>query len=73
MTSSHRVPPIAIYVSSGHSAYASFGKGEEVDEESNKKALEGGNAAEKVISLTQIPLCTFFCNSIFPSGFLMKF
>ena len=38
MISSHRIPPIAIYVSSGHSASASFGKGERVDEESNKKA-----------------------------------
>ena len=47
MTSSHRVPPIAIYVSSGHSAYASFGKGEEVNEESNKKALKGGSASKK--------------------------
>ena len=38
MISSHRIPPIAIYVSSGHSASASFGKGERVDEESNKNA-----------------------------------
>ena len=35
---SHRIPPIAIYVSSGHSASVSFGKGEGEDEESNKKA-----------------------------------
>ena len=38
MISSHRIPPIAIYVSNGHSTSASFGKGEEVDEESNKNA-----------------------------------
>ena len=38
MMSSHRIPPIAIYVSSGHSASVSFGKGEGEDEESNKKA-----------------------------------
>ena len=38
MILSHRIPPIAIYVSSGHSASASFGKGEGVDEERNKKA-----------------------------------
>ena len=38
MISSHRIPPIAIYVSSGHSASASFGKGERGDEESNKNA-----------------------------------
>ena len=38
MISSHRIPPIAIYVSSSYSASASFEKGERVDEESNKKA-----------------------------------
>ena len=38
MISSHRIPPIAIYVSSRHSANASFGKGEGVDEESNENA-----------------------------------
>ena len=57
---SHRIPPIAIYVSSGHSASASFGKGERVGKESNKKAWKGERAVKKVISLTQIPLCTFF-------------
>ena len=73
MILSHRIPPIAIYVSSGHSASASFGKGEGVDEESNKKAWKGERAVKKVISHAQIPLCTFFCNSVFPSGFLNKF
>ena len=73
MISSHRIPPIPIYVSSSHSASPSFGKGEGVDEESNKKAWKGERAVKKVISLTQIPLFTFFCSSIFPSGFLIKF
>ena len=59
-----RIPPIAIYVSSGHSTSVSFGKGKGVDEESNKKALKGERAVKKVISLTQIPLCTFFCSSM---------
>ena len=36
MISSHRIPPIAIYVSNGHSTSASFGKGEEVDEKAIK-------------------------------------
>ena len=73
MISSHRIPPIAIYVSNGHSTSASFGKGEELDEESNKNAQKRKRAVKKVISLTQILLCNFFCNSVFPSGFLMKF
>ena len=73
MITSRRIPPIAIYVSSSHSVSASFGKGEGVDEESNKRAWKGELAFKKVVSLTQIPLCTFFCNSIFPSDFLMKF
>ena len=38
MISSHRILSIAIFVSSGHSASASFGKGEGVHEESNKNA-----------------------------------
>ena len=38
MISSRRIPPIAIYMSSGHCASVSFGKGEGVDEESDKKA-----------------------------------
>ena len=38
MTSSRRIPLIEIYVASSHSASASFGKGEELDEKSNKKA-----------------------------------
>ena len=73
MISSRRIPPIVIYVFSSHSVSASLGKGEVVDEKSNKRAWKGELAIKKVISLTQIPLCTFFCNSNFPSGFLMKF
>ena len=52
------------YVSSGHSTSVSFGKGKGVDEEINKKALKGERTVKKVISLTQIPLCTFFCSSM---------
>ena len=39
MISSHRIPPLAIYIYlyRGHSASASLGKGEGVDEENNKK------------------------------------
>ena len=72
MTSSRRIPLIEIYVASSHSASASFGKGEELDEKSNKKAQKGERVVKKVISLTQISLCIFFCNSIFPSGFLIS-
>ena len=40
MIPSHRIPPIAIYVSSGNCTSASFRKGEGVDEGSNKKAYK---------------------------------
>ena len=41
------MPPIATSVSSSHSASASFGEGERVDEESNKKAWKGERAVKK--------------------------
>ena len=61
------------YVPSDHSASASLEMGEGVNKKSNKKALKGERAVKKVISLTQILLCTFFSNSIFPSWFPMTF
>ena len=33
---------------------------------------KGGRTVKKIMSLAQILLCTFYCNSIFPSWFLMK-
>ena len=40
-----------------------LGRGKGLNEESNKKTEKGESVAKKVISLTQILLCTFFCNS----------
>ena len=37
-----------------------------------KMTQEGGCAASELMSLTQILLCTFFCNSIFSPWILMK-
>ena len=37
-----------------------------------KMTQKRGRAAKKVMSLTQIILLTFFCDSIFPSEFLIK-
>ena len=70
MISSHRTPPIAImFPYRGYSASTSLGKQEGVDKESNKK----WHAIKKVMSLTQILLSTFYCNSIFiPSWFVMR-
>ena len=42
------------------------------EKSNNKKTKEGGRAAKKVMPLTQIFQCTFFCNSIFPSWFLTR-
>ena len=46
--SSHRIPPKQYYVLySGHSPSASLGKGEGVEEESNKKTQKGEHAVKK--------------------------
>ena len=53
-----------------HLASTSLGKGEGVDKENQKVTEKGGRAVKKVMSLTHIPLCTFFCNSsLFNLGF----
>ena len=63
-----------MYLYRGHSAGKSIGKGEGEYKESNRKwHRKEGVQSKKIISLTQILLCTFFCNSVFiPSWFVMK-
>ena len=63
-----------MYLYRGHSAGKSIGKGEGDYKESNRKwHRKEGVQSKKIISLTQILLCTFFCNSVFiPSWFVMK-
>ena len=61
-----------IYLYRGRSANTSFGKEKGVDDKSSKNDIERTAYSQKVMSLTQILLYTFFCNSIFPSWFLMK-
>ena len=59
-----------MYLYRAHSVSTSLGKGEE---KATKSDIDGGRAIKKVMSLTQILLWTFFCNSIFiPSWLLIK-
>ena len=50
-----------------------LGRRKQYTKKATKKTQKGERAVKKVISLTQIPPCTFSYNSIFTSWFLMKF
>ena len=58
-----------MYLYRGHLARVLLRKGEGVDKESNKKTQKGEYAVKKVISVTQILLCTFSVTQSFLLGF----
>ena len=64
---------IIVYLCRAIQQVRHLGRGTE-NEESNRKLYrtKEGVQSKKVISLAQILLYTFFCDSIFPSWFLMK-
>ena len=45
-----------------------LGRGKEQTKKAIKMTQKGGCAVKKVISFTQVILCTFFCNSTFPDN-----
>ena len=70
MISSHRIPPILILCIGPFSKYVTLEWGEGGPKKQQKNGIEKKACSQKVMSLTQILLCTF---SITQSLFLIGF
>ena len=70
MISSHRIPPILILCIGPFSKYVTLEWGEEGPKKQQKNGIEKKACSQKVITLTQILLCTFsMTQSLFLLGF----